>query len=183
MSRFTHLSRHRRGQALVEFALTLPVLLLFLFGIIELCLAVMTYNAVRYAAQEGARYAVMLSAMANPDDPNPLWKQDCNVGKDVSQSPPGTPYREWVGTTVCPVTPSIVSIVLGSTPVLRAGQTKVRIAYERSPPPSAGDIGLEGYNRSIPVTVTVVYNYRPIVGYILRLPAFDISGSARMLTQ
>jgi hypothetical protein len=147
----------RRGQVLVEFALTLPILLLFLIGIIELGLAVMTYNGVRFAAQEGARYAVMLSAMADPTDPTPLWKEDCNVGKDVSQSPPGDPYREWLGTTVCPVTPSVVSAALESSPVLRRTEARVRIAYHRDPPPSSSEVGLEGYNRGVPITVTVVY--------------------------
>jgi hypothetical protein len=112
-----------------------------------------------------------------------LWKEDCNVGKDVSQSPPGDPYREWLGTTVCPVTPSVVSAALESSPVLRRTEARVRIAYHRDPPPSSSEVGLEGYNRGVPITVTVVYEYRPIVGGFLQLPVIEMQGSARMLTQ
>lgn len=47
------------GQVLVEYALVLPVLLLFLFGIIELGIIVFSYDTIANAAREGARYGVV----------------------------------------------------------------------------------------------------------------------------
>lgn len=47
----------RRGQALVEFALVMPLFLLFLFGIIEMALVLNGYLTVEQAAKVGVRAA------------------------------------------------------------------------------------------------------------------------------
>lgn len=46
-----------RGQSLVEFGLTLPLLLLLIFTFLDLARAVYYYSAVGNAVREGARYA------------------------------------------------------------------------------------------------------------------------------
>jgi Flp pilus assembly protein TadG len=48
-----------RGQALVEFALVIPIFLLMLFGILDLGRAVYAYSTLNNAAREGARVAVV----------------------------------------------------------------------------------------------------------------------------
>jgi Flp pilus assembly protein TadG len=48
-----------RGQALVEFALILPWLLLLFFGIIEFGRLILAYEELNNAAREGARYAIV----------------------------------------------------------------------------------------------------------------------------
>jgi Flp pilus assembly protein TadG len=56
------LSRFRRsecGAALVEFAIVLPVLLLLVFGIIDLGRLLYTYNNLTSAVREGARLAAV----------------------------------------------------------------------------------------------------------------------------
>jgi len=50
------------GQALVEFLIVFPVLLLLLFGIIEMGAAWRTYQVTTNAAREGARLTVLPSA-------------------------------------------------------------------------------------------------------------------------
>jgi Flp pilus assembly protein TadG len=52
-------SGRRRGQALVEFALVLPILLLFIFGIIDAGRLIFTYNTVGNAARDGVRVAIV----------------------------------------------------------------------------------------------------------------------------
>ena len=52
-------SRNRRGQALVEFALLLPFLLLLLLGVIEFGRAWNVKQVLTNASREGARYAVV----------------------------------------------------------------------------------------------------------------------------
>lgn len=49
--------RRRAGQALVEFALVVPLFLLLVLGVIEGGRLVFTYHEVSAAAKEGARYA------------------------------------------------------------------------------------------------------------------------------
>jgi hypothetical protein len=51
--------RDTRGQALVEFVLALPILLVIVFGIIEFASAWRTYQVVTNVAREGARLAVI----------------------------------------------------------------------------------------------------------------------------
>jgi hypothetical protein len=55
--------RHRgqRSQALIEFSLVSPVLLLLLFGIIDLGRAIFYYDTLTHAATEGARTAIRAS--------------------------------------------------------------------------------------------------------------------------
>jgi hypothetical protein len=47
------------GQALVEFALVLPVLLLIITGLFDVARATWQENTLAYAAREGTRYAIV----------------------------------------------------------------------------------------------------------------------------
>ena len=56
----THLrGRLERGQALVEFALVIPIFLLLLVGLFDLGRAVFAFNTLTNAAREGARLAIV----------------------------------------------------------------------------------------------------------------------------
>lgn len=48
-----------RGQALVEFALVFPILILMIFGIVDAGRLIYTYNTVANAARDGARVAIV----------------------------------------------------------------------------------------------------------------------------
>jgi Flp pilus assembly protein TadG len=56
---FRHSRSRNRGQALVEFALVIPLFLLMLVGIFDLGRAVFSYNTLTNAAREGARLAIV----------------------------------------------------------------------------------------------------------------------------
>jgi hypothetical protein len=59
------LKRHhggQRSQALIEFALVSPVLLLLLFGIVDIGRAIFYYDTLNHAAREGARSAIRASS-------------------------------------------------------------------------------------------------------------------------
>lgn len=51
--------RREDGQALVEFALVLPVLLMLILGLFDVARAVWQENTLAYAAREGTRYAIV----------------------------------------------------------------------------------------------------------------------------
>jgi Flp pilus assembly protein TadG len=53
--------RGERSQALIEFALVSPVLLLLLFGIVDIGRAIFYYDTLSHAAREGARTAARAS--------------------------------------------------------------------------------------------------------------------------
>lgn len=65
--------RGEDGQALVEFAFLLPVLLLIILGLLDAARAVWQVNTLSYAAREGSRYAIIhgsgSSAPVGPTDP------------------------------------------------------------------------------------------------------------------
>ena len=58
--------RQEHGQALVEFALVVPIFLLILFGLIEVGRVIYLNNAFNEAAREGARYGSVEQ-----------WQYDC----------------------------------------------------------------------------------------------------------
>lgn len=55
-------ARRRRGLAIVEFAVVLPLLLIFLFGIVEFGWLFMIRQTLLNAAREGCRVAVLKTA-------------------------------------------------------------------------------------------------------------------------
>jgi len=56
-----NLKRNRQqGQGIVEFALVLPVVLMVVFGVIEVGFLLFTYSSVNSAAREGARYGIAI---------------------------------------------------------------------------------------------------------------------------
>jgi Flp pilus assembly protein TadG len=67
---FLRYRRDARGQALVEFALTIPLLLLMLFGILEFARAWNTYQVITDAAREAARTAVVANSEVTIDSVN-----------------------------------------------------------------------------------------------------------------
>ncbi|MBN1286245.1 MAG: pilus assembly protein [Anaerolineae bacterium] len=73
-----------QGQALVEFALTLPILLLFVFGIIDLARALFIYSQLIDAARQTVRYGITVGLEANN-----LRYLDCEGLRQTAHSMPG----------------------------------------------------------------------------------------------
>jgi hypothetical protein len=56
---FIPLAQRERGSTLVEFALSLTILLTLVFGILAMCIALYSYHFISEAAREGTRYAIV----------------------------------------------------------------------------------------------------------------------------
>lgn len=71
--------RNQKGQAVVEFALVLPLLLLLVFGATEFSRAWLTVNVLTAAAREGAR----LAAVTEPHVPTVITRVEevCAAGR------------------------------------------------------------------------------------------------------
>ena len=65
IKRFASLIRNERAASAAEFAIVLPLLLLLLFGIIDVGRYMWTLNRVEKATQMGVRYAVVSDPVAN----------------------------------------------------------------------------------------------------------------------
>ena len=94
----------QRSQALIEFALVSPVLLLLTFGVVDIGRAVFYYDTLNHAAREGARVAVRASNQlpTNNDVVNAVLSQmfgapvsaPCPQGPVTSLTPPAN--SAWV---------------------------------------------------------------------------------------
>ena len=77
------MSRHKqqrtRGQALVEFALVLPIFLLILFGMIDTARFVYGHSTLSQAAREGARVGAVEAYWVGRDNPlSTTYDASCN---------------------------------------------------------------------------------------------------------
>lgn len=127
MSRTRRQPRNRRGTTMVEFAMCFPVLLGFLFAIIEFSRVLQVQHTVRLAAFEGARAGVsldsttatvqarVLSSLAytgvtNPTItvvPNPLTYNSPTITVTVSAKPAQNAWMTWYETSANVITSTI----------------------------------------------------------------------------
>jgi hypothetical protein len=146
------------GQALVEFALVLPLFLLMLIGIFDIGRIVWARNALENAAREGARYAivhggtVLTKCPIGPLDPG--WKgtaEDCPAGGSPDTEPAKTVAQDWA---------------------IAAGDGfGVEICYGAG---CSGDISTDTNRRGAPVTVRTSSTIGLIVPQLFRMINLDI---------
>lgn len=158
-----------RGQALVEFALVLPVLVFLLTGFFDLGRVVLAHDALSHAAREAARYAIVHGGSS---------ENTCPVGPlaDAWAAPPAA-------TTDCPYpSPSKESIYQEAREQAgAAGSTvTVEVCYGAG---CSGNTDTPGATneRGTPVTVTVHSTVHMAAGSILGLGDFDVTSSSTML--
>lgn len=118
------------GQALLEFALVLPILVLAILGIFDLGWAVYANNTLASAAREGARMAIVQSK-TDSDATIRQHVKDSAQGLGLSDSQItiapafasrtfGNPITVTVTYTYTPLTPVIGQIVAGNGLALKA---------------------------------------------------------------
>lgn len=119
-----------RGNAVIEFALVLPILLLIVFGITELGRMIMTTNVLNTATREGAR----LAAVSSISDSLSVYARVAEVLSAASIEPssiaveydlPGRSVRVQATADFEILSRSVLPPVLRGTIVLR-GQTVFR---------------------------------------------------------
>jgi len=115
--------RSQRSQALIEFALVSPVLLLLLFGIVDIGRAVFYYDTVSHAAREGARLAVRAG--------NPL-PTNADILATVASQIIGAPV-----TAPCPQGPITSATPPDNAAWLYITQPNPLATVEPTPPPNA----------------------------------------------
>ena len=122
-NRFAGRGGSQRSQALIEFALISPVLLLLLFGVIDIGRAVFYYDTLGHAAREGARAAVQAS--------NQL-PTNADVLSTVSSQLAGVPVTE-----PCPQGPVTAATPPANAAWLYVTEPNPPATVETTPPPNA----------------------------------------------
>ena len=90
--------RNESGQAMVEFAVTLPILIMILCGIIDYGWIITNQNSIDHSAREGARYAIVNSVQAGAVESIKTYTKSLapsgiteNLTVDVTFTNPGNP--------------------------------------------------------------------------------------------
>lgn len=97
------LQRDERGGAMVEFAVVLPILVLFVFGIIEFGRAYSARIELTNSVREGVRTAALGRDACPPVAPEPTnFLTDCIVASTKRAAPGLTASSITVTPTVCP---------------------------------------------------------------------------------
>jgi Flp pilus assembly protein TadG len=147
---------HSRGQSLVELALTLPLLLVILFGTIDLGRLFFAYVTITNASREGARYG-----MTNLDTAVQKAQQDTNPTQKLQ-----TMFQE--------------NTLTASPNVLNASTVTTECApYNLSQTYSSAYCPLAQKGDRIRVTVT--YNFQFVTLYLFGISNMTISSYTVMV--
>jgi Flp pilus assembly protein TadG len=117
----------QRGQAIIELALTLPLLLVVTFGIIDFGFMFMRYEAVTSAAREGARLGVLPDYTA-AEAQNRAISYLRASGLNGTQR--GSCGGTFVRNSVCAQMTTATVPVAGATPPRTVNQVTVIVEYD-----------------------------------------------------
>ena len=158
---------HPRGQALVEFALVLPILVLLLTGFFDLGRVVLAHDSLSHAAREAARFAIVHGGST---------RNMCPVGPlsddwDAAPAPSASCANP---------SPSKESIYAEAREQAAAAgfNVTVEVCYGTD---CVGNSDTAENDRGTPVTVTVHTTVEMAAGSILGVGSFDVTGSSTML--
>jgi Flp pilus assembly protein TadG len=123
--------RHEGGQAIVELALTLPLLLVIVMGIFDFGVMFQRYELVTNAAREGARVGVLTGSGYSTNDAVARALQYLNVGGLNVTTRGSCGGALTPGTRCASVTQSTVTIT-GSSPAKTVSQVTVVVEYDHA---------------------------------------------------
>lgn len=118
--------RNERGQSVIEMALTLPLLLLVVFGIIDFGFMFQRYEVVTNAAREGARLGVLPDYTATEAQNRALDYLKASGLNGTVRTCGGTE----VTNTMCAEMTTATVAVVGSTPTKNVNQVTMIVEYD-----------------------------------------------------
>ena len=118
--------RNERGQSVIEMALTLPLLLLVVFGIIDFGFMFQRYEVVTNAAREGARLGVLPTYTATEAQNRALDYLRASGLNGTERTCGGTEVKN----TMCAGMSTSTVTVAGSTPTKTVSQVTMIVEYD-----------------------------------------------------
>lgn len=184
--------RGQRSQALTEFAIIAPVILLLTFGIIDFGRALYMYITLQQAANEGARVAVRASYYIDPNGGSHTWPYDSDVAAAVQAhavnmvlgnpcpngpipnggNPQGSPTLPppstgWIFITdPSPAGDGNGQNVVGAPPSSYPVPNGPRGGLGTTPPGGPTCLGIKPAVGNEPIKVTLWYNFQPLTPLI-----------------
>jgi hypothetical protein len=153
-ARSTRRTERSRGQAMLEFTLVTPIILVLLVGVFEAARFIFYYEALNHATRAGARYAIVHGAnSACPSGPPPPARVN-------TCDPTGAKVKEAVQQA------SLQLADVGSLFVF----DPVWTSRGSLSPPSPGDTSSGHNGRGEYVTVFVDFTYDPVIREIVGVP-------------
>ena len=186
MSIFVRLAKNRRASVGAEFALVLPVFILFVLGVVDVGRMMWTWNRAEKAAQMGVRYAAVTEMAAGGLAAYNFFDEGIARGSPIPQSSFGGATCTVEGCScndgaTCPDVGDLSTAAFNSTVARMQAimpeiqPANVTIEYSYSGLGYSGDPYGPDINPLITVRLKDVM-YRPALGYVfgveLKLPSF-----------
>lgn len=163
MRRLIRLLQDDSGSELVEFAYAILILLALFFGIMDFSRAMYCYHYVSYAAQDGARYAIVRGADAGPTI--------CSTSAPYACEASNSDVQNYVKSQVLPLIDPNTMTVNTTWPGTHPGCTKGCAAC--SPANSQGCL----------VKVQVTYNFSFLFPLLPRTAGMIFTGTSQKVIQ
>jgi Flp pilus assembly protein TadG len=160
--------RRQGGQALAEFALVVPVLMLIVIGTLDVGRAVFAYDSVANAAREAARFAIVHGGTGATSCPVGPPAPSANVPNPSSSCPFPSPSTQ------------MVRNVATNAAVAAGPNVTVTVCYGAG---CTGNTSLPGATnqRGTPVTVRVTSELPLVAPALLGLGSITVGGSSTMI--
>jgi Flp pilus assembly protein TadG len=167
------------GQALVEFALVLSVFILVVVGLLDGLRVVFYYNQVQEAARAGSRWGAVevtrdgpstwgdFTTPGNAPVTNHPGDTDLTVSGGITPTIVGAVARNMVAANLSKVTVSIITTI----PIRTASTLQPTEEITQTNPLITNQ----------PVTVTVQYPFKPILGMVFGGVTINLKGSSTTL--
>jgi len=158
---------HSRGQGMLEFAMVLPILLLVIFGLLEVGRAVFLYSTVTNASREAVRYATAYGV----NESNILHVQNCAEIRNT--------VREVAFLMQLEDADIVIEYDTGPDPITRNVPAPFATCDAVAGDATNGvETGLE-LDCGDRVVVTVTYDYHPMVSIVPMQDQSFVASSAR----
>lgn len=172
------MTARQRSQAIVEFALVAPLLLILIFGVIDFGRIIYIYVTLNQAVNEGARAAIVASAPLPNDAAVETAVNNHAVDVVLANPCPNGP----ITTTVPPANSGFLYItepepIRTNNPIQQLSPTLDNAPGGQGPLPTKASSSCSATDPTsghAPLQVTIVYNFVPFTPLIQRLTGSSI---------